>query len=141
MRFTSSQWCGGHRHHDPATTEMGMKQLQDWSVSLANPLNWNRPRKWMITLTSCYMSSLISIAASAYSIGTDQMITDLHSSRLLVISGISFFTLAIAIFPLFLSPLGEEVGRRYVYLVSYAIFFSKSSRILSGKWCERLILW
>lgn len=62
-----------------------------WEESSTNPLNWSRPRKWRITLTACYMSSLISIAASAYSLGVDQMVVDLEAPRLLVISGISLW--------------------------------------------------
>jgi hypothetical protein len=62
-----------------------------WNESSTNPLNWSRPRKWRITLTACYMSSLISIAASAYSLGVDQMTVDLHAPRLLVIAGISLW--------------------------------------------------
>jgi hypothetical protein len=96
---------------------------EDWARSKLNPLNWPRGKKWAITLTSCYMSSLISIAASAYSVGEDEMVVDLHTSKLLVVSGISFFTISVGIFPLILAPVGEAVGRRYVYLVSYAIFF------------------
>ena len=60
-----------------------------WAGSGKNPLNWSRPRKWMITLTACYMSSLISIAASSYSLGVDEMVVDLQAPRLLVVSGIS----------------------------------------------------
>ncbi|PWN86660.1 MFS general substrate transporter [Acaromyces ingoldii] len=88
-----------------------------------NPQDWAKGRKWAITMTACYMSSLISIAASSYSLGVDAMAVDLNTSHLLAVSGISFFTFAVAIFPLFLAPLGESVGRRPVYLASYGIFF------------------
>lgn len=120
MRLNSFQCCSS-----VAVPKMPRGKGDDWAVSLANPINWSQSRKWKITVASCYMASLISIAASAYSSGVDQMIVDLHSSRLLVTAGISFFTIGVAIFPLLTSPLGEEVGRRNVYLVSYAIFFSE----------------
>lgn len=88
-----------------------------------DPQRWSKPRKWAITLTSCYMSCLASIAASAYSLGVDAMMDDLHTSRLLAVAGISFYTFPVAIFPLVLSPLGESVGRKPVYLISYSLFF------------------
>ncbi|CEH19140.1 Synaptic vesicle transporter SVOP and related transporters (major facilitator superfamily) [Ceraceosorus bombacis] len=69
------------------------------------------------------MSSLVSIAASAYSQAVQGISEDLETPHLLAVSGISFFTIAIAIFPLALAPLGESFGRQKVYLVSYGIFF------------------
>lgn len=33
------------------------------------------------------------------------------------------YTIAVAIFPLFLAPLGESVGRKPVYIAAYAFFF------------------
>ncbi|PWN87229.1 MFS general substrate transporter [Acaromyces ingoldii] len=88
-----------------------------------NPQDWSQARKWAITLTSSYMSSLSSVAVAAYSLGIDAMVIDLHTSRLLVVSGLSFYTLAVAIFPLFLAPLAESVGRRPVYIIAYGFFF------------------
>lgn len=100
----------------PSITEL-------WSASPDNPRNWSKRNKWLATMTSCYMSSLVSIAASAYSQAVDGIATDLRCAHLLSVSGISFFTIAVAVFPLFLAPLGESYGRQVVYLTSYAIFF------------------
>lgn len=94
-----------------------------WSADPSNPRNWTKHRKWAATLTACYMSSLVSIAASSYSQAVNQMVTDLRAPYLLVVSGISFFTLSVAVFPLILAPIGEMFGRQRVYIVSYAIFF------------------
>jgi hypothetical protein len=60
-----------------------------WSSSPKNPLNWSKRRKWIITLTACYMSSLAQIAPSAYSVGIDGMMIDLNTSRELLDLGIS----------------------------------------------------
>lgn len=65
------------------------KDAESWSSSAKNPHNWSQRRKWMITLTACYMSSLAQIAPSAYSVGIDSMVIDLKSRKELVISGIS----------------------------------------------------
>lgn len=90
---------------------------------MTDPRTWSRSQKWSATLVSCYMSSLVSIAASAYSQAIDGISSELQIQRLVATSGISFFTFAVAIFPLFLSPLGENFGRQRVYLISYALFF------------------
>ncbi|UZJ53581.1 hypothetical protein CBS101457_002901 [Exobasidium rhododendri] len=113
---------------------------EEWLSSKSNPLNWSRGRKWSITLAACYMSSLISIAASAYSIGEDEMVVDLHTSHLLVVSGISFFTIAVGTFPLILAPVGEAKGRRYVYLISYAIFFLFSLPVALARNVETVLV-
>lgn len=94
-----------------------------WKFDPNNTRSWNRIKKWKATITACYMSSLISVAASAYSQAMDGIQADLHSSHLLTVSGISFFTFAVAIFPTILAPLGEQFGRRPVYVITFALFF------------------
>lgn len=101
-----------------------------WKYDQNNTRSWNRIKKWKATITACYMSSLISVAASAYSQAMDGIQADLHSSQLLKVSGISFFTFAVAIFPTILAPLGEQFGRRPVYVITFALFFSLSYRML-----------
>lgn len=95
----------------------------DWHYDSRNSRTWSLKKKWCATITSCYMSSLISVAASAYSQAVDGIRNDLHSSYLLTISGISFFTFTVAIFPIILAPLGEKYGRRPVYLTTFGLFF------------------
>lgn len=66
------------------------KNITAWSADPNNPRNRTKHRKWAATLTACYMSSLVSMAASAYSQAVNQMVTDLRAPYLLVVSGISF---------------------------------------------------
>ncbi|PWN31564.1 MFS general substrate transporter [Meira miltonrushii] len=95
----------------------------DWDRDPRNSRTWSTRKKWSATIASCYMSSLISVAASAYSQAVDGIQQDLHSSYLLTVSGISFFTFTVAIFPIILAPLGERFGRQPVYLITFALFF------------------
>lgn len=98
-------------------------EIINWDTDIRNSRNWSLKKKWSATITSCYMSSLISVTASAYSQAVDGIQKDLHSSYLLTVSGISFFTFTVAIFPIILSPLGERFGRKPVYLITFFVFF------------------
>ena len=98
-------------------------ERMNWDDDPRNSRTWSNKKKWSATITSCFMSSLISVTASAYSQAIDGIQEDLHSSYLLTVSGISFFTFTVAIFPIILAPLGERFGRRSVYLITFGLFF------------------
>lgn len=76
---------------DSVESGEGANDALDWATSPKNPRLWSRHRKWGATLTACYMSCLVSVAASAYSQAVEQMTTDLHTSNLLAVSGISLY--------------------------------------------------
>lgn len=63
--------------------------LEEWSRSDSNPINWSRRRRWVITMTACYMSCMISLAGSAYSVGEDKMVEEFGTSKVVVNLGIS----------------------------------------------------
>ncbi|GAA6059611.1 hypothetical protein JCM10212_005110 [Sporobolomyces blumeae] len=87
-----------------------------------NPFNWTRRRKWIISGVGIMFCALVSLSVSAYSIAAANIQQDLDTSRLLTISGITFFTLTFGAAPLLLAPLSEVYGRSYIYLVSSVVF-------------------
>lgn len=74
-----------------AGTMVTAREESEWETNPKNPRQWSRRRKWAATLTACYMSCLVSIAASAYSQAVEQISSDLHTSTLLAVSGISLY--------------------------------------------------
>ncbi|GAA5856216.1 hypothetical protein JCM8547_000825 [Rhodosporidiobolus lusitaniae] len=92
----------------------------------ANPLNWSRRRKWMISSVGIFFCSLVSLSVSGYSISEGDLREELHTSRMLAILGITMFTVTFGAAPLILAPLSEVTGRNKIYLASawvFALFF------------------
>ncbi|GAA5899784.1 hypothetical protein JCM6882_005434 [Rhodosporidiobolus microsporus] len=87
-----------------------------------NPLNWPRPRKWLITFLLCAMTTNIGLATTAFSSGIGKMVEELHVINVVGQTGMFAFNAACAIAPLFLAPLCEQIGRREVYLSAYFCF-------------------
>ncbi|KAI5480014.1 Major Facilitator Superfamily protein [Pseudohyphozyma bogoriensis] len=88
----------------------------------ANPLNWPKKRKWLVSWMGIGFCTLVSATVSGYSIAAGSMETELHASRLLVTSGISLFTIMFGSAPLVLAPISEVYGRLGIYLLSSVLF-------------------
>ncbi|GAA6012222.1 hypothetical protein JCM10207_002767 [Rhodosporidiobolus poonsookiae] len=84
-----------------------------------NPLNWPRPRKWLITFLLCAMTTNIGLATTAFSSGIGKMVEEFGTINVVGQLGMTMFNGSCAIAPLILAPLCEQVGRREVYLSAY----------------------
>ncbi|GAA5972660.1 hypothetical protein JCM11641_002963 [Rhodosporidiobolus odoratus] len=92
----------------------------------ANPLNWSKRRKWLMSAVGIGFCALVSLSVSGYSISENRVREELHTSKELAILGITLFTLTFGAAPLLLAPLSEVYGRNSIYLASaivFALFF------------------
>ncbi|GAA5941346.1 hypothetical protein JCM3775_001548 [Rhodotorula graminis] len=92
----------------------------------ANPFNWSKRRKWMISSVGIAFCSVVSISVSAYSIAAVSVENELHTSKELSLLGVTMYTLSFGAAPLLLAPLSEVYGRSSIYLGSaivFALFF------------------
>ncbi|BGO94746.1 hypothetical protein NBRC10512_007307 [Rhodotorula toruloides] len=92
----------------------------------ANPLNWSRRRKWIISSVGILFCALVSLSVSGYSIAEASVQAELGCSKELALLGITLFTITFGTAPLLLAPLSEVYGRSYIYLASaiiFAVFF------------------
>ncbi|GAA5901788.1 hypothetical protein JCM8208_003588 [Rhodotorula glutinis] len=87
-----------------------------------NPLNWSKPRKWLITFLLCMMTVMIGLSTTAYSSGIGSMVDEFGVANVVGQIGMMCFNGACAVAPLFLAPFCEMVGRREVYLTAYLCF-------------------
>jgi multidrug resistance protein len=60
--------------------------------------------------------------SSVYTTTYDQLIKEFHTSKEVIILGLSLYVLGLGLGPLLLAPLSEFFGRRPIYLVSWAGF-------------------
>ncbi|GAA5943732.1 hypothetical protein JCM1841_002539 [Sporobolomyces salmonicolor] len=84
----------------------------------ANPLNWSKRRKWLISSVGILFCSLVSLSVSGYSISVSSVQSELSCSKEVAVLGVTLFTLTFGAAPLILAPLSEVYGRSFIYLVS-----------------------
>ncbi|KAI5288832.1 hypothetical protein KEM54_004808 [Ascosphaera aggregata] len=87
-----------------------------------NPRSLPQWRKWACILTLAIGAGAVTCQSSIYTTTYDQIIPRFHASRELATLGLSSFIFGMGIGPLFLAPLSEFYGRRWVYIVSFAVF-------------------
>ncbi|OWZ56060.1 multiple drug resistance protein [Cryptococcus neoformans c45] len=86
-----------------------------------DPQQWPGTYKWFTIFIASMMTLAVALSSSAYSGGVVSLTEDFGSSRELLIAGISLFVLGFAFGPLLWAPLSELYGRRWIYIISYAL--------------------
>ncbi|POY70315.1 hypothetical protein BMF94_6595 [Rhodotorula taiwanensis] len=89
----------------------------------ANPLNWSRRRKWLISWVGIGFCALVSFSVSGYSIAVASVQETYGCSKEVALLGITLFTVTFGAAPLLLAPLSEVYGRSYIYFISAVVFF------------------
>ncbi|KAI1411776.1 putative bicyclomycin resistance protein [Hypoxylon sp. FL1857] len=87
-----------------------------------NPRRISNVRKWLMVITVGMGSLCVTCTSSIYASTYGQMNPEFHLSSEVGTLGLSLFVLGIALGPLLMSPLSEFVGRRPIYLASWAMF-------------------
>lgn len=89
---------------------------------VTTPTSYPRRTKWIIT-------SLIAVAAAAAPMGSAIVLpvltvisSDFHTTATITNLNVAIYMLAMSVFPLWWSSFSETVGRRTIYLVSFALF-------------------
>ncbi|KAK9423956.1 putative Major facilitator superfamily (MFS) profile domain-containing protein [Seiridium unicorne] len=97
-----------------------------------NPMNWSKPRKWLITAIVTLSVFSVTFASSAYSESANEIIQEFYISSEVFIAGVSLFVLGFAIGPAGWGPLvyftclslpmlerSEIYGRQVVWTTSH----------------------
>ncbi|CED82158.1 Synaptic vesicle transporter SVOP and related transporters (major facilitator superfamily) [Phaffia rhodozyma] len=98
-----------------------------------NPMNWSTGRKWTITILLNLMTLIIGLSTSAYSSGITSMSEEFGVATVVGQVGMFTFNAACAIAPLFVAPLCELTGRRYIYLGAFLCFTLVDLMLALGK--------
>ncbi|KAI7525278.1 hypothetical protein KC319_g20368, partial [Hortaea werneckii] len=89
-----------------------------------NPKNWPKKKKWMATLTVSLFTFISPVSSSMIAPALQQLSEELNvKSDLEVQLALSTFILAFAVGPLFLGPLSELFGRRWILQGSNFFYF------------------
>jgi len=90
-----------------------------------NPFNWSVKRKWLITITTCFISILTGLPAGAYGAGNAQMSQEFNVDNTTfpyLYFATTSWNMGAALFPLLFVPLTEQTGRMSGYFASYILF-------------------
>lgn len=86
------------------------------------PTSYPRRTKWIITLLTAAAAAAAPMgSAIVFPVLTD-IAHDFHSTATITNLSVAVYMLAMSIFPLWWSSFSETVGRRTIYLVSFALF-------------------
>lgn len=105
-------------------TQQGIKaQDLDWDGpdDKDNPQNWPKWKKWFITMTTANVCLCVSLGSSLYVSGVPELMEAFGASQLLCLSGLTFYLVGLALGPVFMAPLSEIIGRRWIYITSFPL--------------------
>lgn len=88
-----------------------------------NPKNWSRTRRWYITMSTCLLVVNATFASSSPSGCIEDIAKDLHVSVEAAGLVITLFLLGYCAGPLFWAPLSEFYGRRWIFYISFLVYF------------------
>lgn len=111
-----------HRYHGSGTRDD--PYLVEWLPKDAeNPQTWSQVYKWAQTIQVAIATLSVALASSAYSGAVESIQQQFHPSKQIIVTlGVSLFVLGFAFGPLFWAPFSEVVGRRNLFIFTYAVF-------------------
>ncbi|KAF9882113.1 MFS multidrug resistance [Colletotrichum karsti] len=87
-----------------------------------SPYTYTNKTKWTITLIIALAAAMAPMGSSIFYPALPQMSKDFGVSPTITNLSVAFYMLAMAIFPLWWSSFSETLGRRTIYLISFALF-------------------
>lgn len=90
-----------------------------------NPKNWPLLEKSIVVFQICLLTALIYMSSAIFTPGVDEIMEELHVSRVKATVPLTTFVIGYGIGPMFLSPMSENAifGRTYIYIITLFIFF------------------
>ncbi|KAG9661532.1 MFS general substrate transporter, partial [Aureobasidium melanogenum] len=100
--------------------------LVDWYTTddKANPQNWSKTKKSLVTLLICIYTTAVYTGSAIYTPSAQGVMERFGVGATAAALGISLFVLAYGLGPLIFSPLSEipKIGRNPPYIITFAIF-------------------
>ncbi|KAH8810826.1 major facilitator superfamily domain-containing protein [Xylogone sp. PMI_703] len=109
---------------DQTTVEQGNSSNNDWGVSKYNPLNWSNNRKMTVVGLVSFQAFVSPLASSVMAPSLPEIGQHFHiDSPTTLALTLTIYLVAWAIGPMFLGPISELYGRRWVINFS-SLFFT-----------------
>ncbi|KAK5629064.1 hypothetical protein RRF57_004779 [Xylaria bambusicola] len=121
VRSVTSSMRPRHATPVPKENRRGLLPWLSLTPEVDNPTHYSNSLKWVLTL-------FVAIAASAAPMGSailypslEEIAEELHVSATVVNLSVAVYLISMSVFPLWWSSFSETLGRRSIYLVSFAL--------------------
>ncbi|CAI7567980.1 unnamed protein product [Penicillium glandicola] len=91
-------------------------------AEVENPKTYPRKTKWFITFVVALAGATAPMGSAIFLPALSQVTKDLNTTTTITNLSIALYMLAMSIFPLWWSSFSERLGRRTIYLTSFALF-------------------
>ncbi|KAF8587054.1 MFS general substrate transporter [Ramaria rubella] len=89
----------------------------------ANPINWSKSHKWIVSWIGFAFMTIVCASISAYAISQPSLERALHVSDVPATLGVVLFTFTFGAAPLIIAPFSELFGRLPVYIASVLVYW------------------
>ncbi|OQE15835.1 hypothetical protein PENFLA_c030G04540 [Penicillium flavigenum] len=91
-------------------------------AEVENPKTYTRRMKWFITFVVALAGATAPMGSAIFLPSLSQVTKELNTTTTITNLSIALYMLAMSIFPLWWSSFSERLGRRTIYLTSFALF-------------------
>ncbi|EPS33330.1 hypothetical protein PDE_08292 [Penicillium oxalicum 114-2] len=91
-------------------------------AEVEDPKTYSRKLKWFITFIVAVAGATAPMGSSIFFPSLPQVTRELHTKTTITNLSIALYMLSMSIFPLWWSSFSERLGRRTIYLASFALF-------------------
>lgn len=89
---------------------------------VTDPYEYSRKIKWTITAIVAFTAAAAPMGSAILLPALSEVTADLNTTATIANMTVSFYMLAMSIFPLWWSSFSETLGRRNIYLISFALY-------------------
>ncbi|KAI0394651.1 major facilitator superfamily transporter [Xylariaceae sp. FL0594] len=120
IQSTASSARSRHAIPVPLDKRRGLFPWLSLVPEVDRPHNYDNGIKWMLTFFVAAAACAGPMGSAIFYPALDEIADELHVSKTVVNVSVAVYMLAMSIFPLWWSSFSETMGRRSVYLVSFA---------------------
>ncbi|KAH8685708.1 major facilitator superfamily domain-containing protein [Tricladium varicosporioides] len=106
----------------PRSKRRGLLSRFTLIAEVERPYEYKRSTKWFITFLVALAAAAAPIGSAIFLPALPQLSSDLHTTPTVTNLSVAMYMLSMSIFPLWWSSFSERLGRRTIYLVSFAFF-------------------
>lgn len=87
-----------------------------------DPQRWPQSRKLKVMMATIGFCILVSGASSSFAVGLNSMVSDLGTTEQLGTTALATFVVGFAVAPIFFAGASEELGRNWMYGITFVIY-------------------
>ncbi|KAI0528191.1 major facilitator superfamily domain-containing protein [Xylaria bambusicola] len=121
VRSVTSSMRSRHANPVPKESRRGLLPWLSLTPEVDNPTHYNNSLKWVLTLFVAIAASAAPMGSSILYPSLEEIAGEFHVSATVVNLSVAVYLISMSVFPLWWSSFSETLGRRSIYLVSFAL--------------------